>query len=164
MVKIRLTRTGKKGEAHYRIIAINAREKRESRAIEFLGYYNPRTNPSTYELNKERIKYWLSVGAQPTYTVSRLLDKEGLYKAVKKKFTKKAGRKKQEREKSDEAEKGKKEEKKAEIKKEEVKEEEIEKKEEVKAEATGKEESQEKIEESTPEEKPEPKKEDKAEK
>jgi len=94
MVKIRLTRIGKKGEAHYRVIAVKAREKRDTKAIEQLGFYNPGTDPSTFEVDKDRIKYWLSVGAQPTYTVARLLEKAGLYKAFKKKFNKAAGKKK----------------------------------------------------------------------
>lgn len=97
MVKLRLTRTGRKGEPHYRVIAIQAREKRESKAIEFLGYYNPRTNPSTFEVEEDRVKYWLSVGAQPTETVARLLARQGLYKVEEKKFNKKPGKKAQER-------------------------------------------------------------------
>lgn len=97
MVKIRLTRIGKKGEAHYRVIAVRAREKRETKAIEELGFYNPRTNPSTFEVNKDRVKYWLSVGAQPTYTVAILLEKAGLYKVFKKKFHNKPGKKSQAR-------------------------------------------------------------------
>jgi small subunit ribosomal protein S16 len=105
MVKIRLTRIGKKGEAHYRIIAVKAREKRDTKAIEQLGFYNPGTNPSTFEVDKDRIKYWLSVGAQPTYTVARLLEKAGLYKSFKKKFNKKAGKKKKDQAAAKEAKK-----------------------------------------------------------
>jgi len=116
MVKIRLSRVGKKGESHYRVIAIRAREKLNGKAIEFLGFYNPRTNPSTFEIKKDRIKYWLSVGAQPTYTIARLLEKEGLYKGKKKKFSNKPGRKKQEKLKEAEAKAGVKPEAKAEVK------------------------------------------------
>lgn len=97
MVKIRLTRTGRKGDPHYRVIVTQAREKRDSRAIEQIGYYNPQTQPSTFEIDKERAEYWLSVGAQPTATVARFLAKEGLYEAEDKKFNKKPGRKAQER-------------------------------------------------------------------
>lgn len=108
MVKIRLARFGKKGEPHYRLVAIQAREKRESKAIEYLGYYNPRTKPSTVDIKKERVEYWLSVGAQPTETVAYLLSKEGLYKIEqKKKYSKKPGKKKTERAKQ--AKEGKKE-------------------------------------------------------
>lgn len=97
MVKIRLTRIGRKGNPSYRIIAIQAREKRDSRAIEYLGTYNPKMKPSTYKIDKKRIEYWLSVGAQPTPTVSHLLAKEGLIKIEKKKFSKTPGKKKAER-------------------------------------------------------------------
>ncbi|MFW5702656.1 MAG: 30S ribosomal protein S16 [Candidatus Dojkabacteria bacterium] len=83
MVKLRLTRTGKKHEPHYRLIAISARTKRDGEAIEYLGYYNPRSNPSTVDFNIERVKYWLSVGAQPTETVKGLLVKEKVLKADK---------------------------------------------------------------------------------
>ncbi len=97
MVKLRLTRVGKKGEPHYRVIAIQAREKRESKAIEFLGYYDPKTNPSTFKVEKDRIQYWLSVGAQPTATVARLLARQELFKVEPKKFNKKPGKKIMER-------------------------------------------------------------------
>lgn len=99
MVKLRLTRTGKRGEPHYRIIAIHARTKREGRALEYLGYYNPRTKPSTVTLKDERIKYWLSQGAQPTNIVRSLLVKNNLLEPdkVKKVYKTKPGRKKTER-------------------------------------------------------------------
>jgi len=119
MVKIRLTRTGKKKQAHYRVIVIQDRDKRDGKAIEYLGYYNPRTKPSTFEVDKERVKYWLSVGAQPTDTVARFLEKQGLYKVPdKKKFNKKPGKKK--RAKAKEAKKDPKKDKKPETKKSEA--------------------------------------------
>ncbi len=102
MVKIRLMRMGKKGSPHYRIIAIQAREKRESRAIEYLGFYNPISKEK--KLDKKRIKYWLSVGAQPTQTVAYLLAKEGLMKMPKKTYSKNPGKKKQERQEKKETE------------------------------------------------------------
>jgi small subunit ribosomal protein S16 len=83
MVKLRLTRIGKKGQPHYRIIAIQARTKREGKALDFLGHYNPRTNPTTIKINKEKALDWLSKGAQPTETVKYLLIKEGVIKAEK---------------------------------------------------------------------------------
>jgi len=117
MVKIRLTRTGKKHAPHYRIIAIQARTKRDGEALEYLGYYNPRTNPSTVELKKDRIEYWISNGAQPTDTVKRLLVNADILKKDKstRKFNTKPGeqnleRKKQKEEKKESA-KAKKEEK-----------------------------------------------------
>lgn len=76
MLKIKLTRIGKRHEPHYRIIVIPERTKREGRAVEQLGYYNPRTKEIT--VKKDRIKHWLSVGAQPTNTVHDLLAKQKL--------------------------------------------------------------------------------------
>jgi small subunit ribosomal protein S16 len=71
VIKLRLKRFGKKFEPHYRIIVIKARTKREGRAIEDLGHYAP--IQKTCELNNERIKYWLDLGAQPTETVENIL-------------------------------------------------------------------------------------------
>jgi len=83
MVKIRLSRTGKKNLATYRIVITTAREKRESNAIEYIGYYLP--HQKKIEINKERAKYWLGVGAQPTETVKSFFVKEGLVKEEKQK-------------------------------------------------------------------------------
>lgn len=96
MVKLRLARFGKKGQPTYRLIAIQARDKRQGEAIEYLGHYNPRTKPSTLVLDADRIKYWLGVGAQPTETVSYLLAREGLMEVAKKQYKSKPGRKRQE--------------------------------------------------------------------
>lgn len=76
MLKIRLTRIGKKHEPHYRIVVIPARTKREGKAIENIGYYNPRSKD--LKLKVERAKYWLSVGAQPTDTARSFLAKHKL--------------------------------------------------------------------------------------
>lgn len=73
MLKIRLKRIGRKGEPHYRIVVIPARTKRDGKAIEYIGYYNPHLKET--KLNKERAKYWLSVGAQPTDTLRSILAK-----------------------------------------------------------------------------------------
>ena len=107
---MRLTRVGRKNNPSYRIVVTPKREKRDSKAIEYLGHFSPLTK--TIELNKERIEYWLSVGAQPSDTVKRLLIKEKILKEDKKAkpFAKKAGRKKSER---DAAEADKKEQEKA---------------------------------------------------
>lgn len=130
MVKIRLTRLGRKHKPFYRVIAIQAREKRDSRAIEYLGTYDPMKSPSEFIVDKDRVKYWIGTGAQPTDTVARLLAKEGLYKVEKKKFTKKPGKKSRERA-GEETKEETKEEKKKE--KPEKKTEEVENKEEAKA-------------------------------
>lgn len=97
MVKIRFTRLGKKNQPTYRLIAIQARTKRDGQALETLGFYNPRSKPSTFNYEKDRVKYWLGVGAQPSETVMKLLAKDGLVKYEAKKYNSKPGRKAQER-------------------------------------------------------------------
>jgi small subunit ribosomal protein S16 len=77
MLKIKLSRTGKKGFATYRIIVAEARSKRDGRYLELLGHYNPNTQPLTFKINKKRLDYWLSQGAQPTDTIRRLLKNYG---------------------------------------------------------------------------------------
>jgi len=75
MLKIKLSRSGKKGFATYKIIVNEAKSKRDGRYVELLGFYNPNTNPKTIKLNKKRLQFWLSQGAQPTDTVRRLIKK-----------------------------------------------------------------------------------------
>ena len=84
MLKIRLKRTGKKHEPHYRIVVIDSRKARDSRSIADIGYYNPRTKPSTFEIDQEVTKDWMKKGAQPTETVMRYLVKLGVMEAPKK--------------------------------------------------------------------------------
>ena len=84
MLKIRLKRTGKKNQPHYRIVVAQAHKARDSKAVEEIGYYNPRTQPSTIKLDKEAAEKWLSNGAQPTETVEQILVKEGVLKKLKK--------------------------------------------------------------------------------
>lgn len=93
MVRIRLSLHGRKHLPHYRIVIIHNREKRESRSIEEVGYYNPITKE--VKIEKERVKYWLSVGAQPSDRVAYLLVKEGMMDkpTFKKKFAGKPGKK-----------------------------------------------------------------------
>ena len=64
MVKIRLKRGGAKKRPHYRVIAIDERARRDGRALEYLGRYNPITNPAEIELENERIEHWVGQGAQ----------------------------------------------------------------------------------------------------
>ena len=73
-VKIRLARHGAKKRPYYRIIVADSRKPRDGRFIEEVGRYNPCVSPSMVTFDKERIDYWLSVGAQPTDTVARLLE------------------------------------------------------------------------------------------
>ena len=76
-VKIKLKRMGKIHAPYYRIIVADARTKRDGRAIEEIGKYHPKSEPSLIEVSSERAQYWLSVGAQPTDPVRRLLEITG---------------------------------------------------------------------------------------
>lgn len=79
MVKIRLMRMGSKRNPHYRIVVVDARKKRSADYIEQLGYYDPReTTESSLKLDGERAAHWLTVGAQPTETVVRLFEQQGV--------------------------------------------------------------------------------------
>ena len=80
-VAIRLSRGGSKKRPFYRIVAADVRSPRDGRFIERLGTYNPmkeKDDPTRLSLNKDRIKYWISVGAKPTERVSKFLFIEGL--------------------------------------------------------------------------------------
>jgi small subunit ribosomal protein S16 len=72
-VKIRLKRLGKIREPYYRVVVADSRTKRDGRAIEEIGKYHPKLEPSLIEIDSERVQYWLSVGAQPTEQVQHLL-------------------------------------------------------------------------------------------
>jgi small subunit ribosomal protein S16 len=76
-VKIKLKRLGKIRAPYYRIVVADARTKRDGRAIEEIGKYHPKVDPSFIEVNSERAQYWLSVGAQPTDPVRRLFEITG---------------------------------------------------------------------------------------
>jgi small subunit ribosomal protein S16 len=78
MVKIRLMRVGMKGAPSYRVVAADVNSPRDGRIIENVGWYNPLTEPSTINVDAERVKYWLSVGAQPTDSVRSLLERAGV--------------------------------------------------------------------------------------
>lgn len=73
MVAIRLSRTGAKKKPSYRVVVMDKRRARDSRNIEIVGHYNPRPDPIELVLKRDRIDYWLSVGAQPSSTVQRLV-------------------------------------------------------------------------------------------
>ncbi|MCR4289656.1 MAG: 30S ribosomal protein S16 [Candidatus Scalindua sp.] len=77
MVKLRLKRMGRKNRAFFRLCAFDAREERDGRSIEQLGTYDPMAKDEEKKvvLKRERIEYWLSVGAQPTETVASILKK-----------------------------------------------------------------------------------------
>lgn len=94
MLKIRLKRTGRRGQAHYKIVVCEASRPRDGKTIEEIGYYNPHNKPSTFEIDKERAEYWLSKGAQPTDTVAQYFVKEGLLENLKRGSTKPSTEKK----------------------------------------------------------------------
>ena len=76
--KIRLTRVGSKKNPIYRVVVADSRSPRDGRFIEIVGRYNPQTEPSTIELDEDKVRDWLSKGAQPTEPVQRLLKIKGL--------------------------------------------------------------------------------------
>jgi small subunit ribosomal protein S16 len=76
-VKIKLKRMGKIRAPYYRIVVADARTKRDGRAIEEIGKYHPKEDPSLIQVDSARVQYWLGVGAQPTESVLALLRKTG---------------------------------------------------------------------------------------
>ncbi|HVT66992.1 MAG TPA: 30S ribosomal protein S16 [Trebonia sp.] len=82
-VKIRLKRLGKIRQPYYRVVVADSRTKRDGRAIEEIGKYHPKLEPSLIEINSERVQYWLSVGAQPTDQVRNLLTITGDWQKFK---------------------------------------------------------------------------------
>ena len=87
MVRIRLRRTGLKGQPTYRIIAAEKESPRDGRFIEILGFYNPRTEPFTFDVKEDRVYDWLNNGAQPSESALKLFKSVGLldrYERLKK--------------------------------------------------------------------------------
>ncbi|MDA3629822.1 30S ribosomal protein S16 [Saccharopolyspora oryzae] len=82
-VKIKLARIGKIREPHYRIVVADARTRRNGRAIETIGQYHPKENPSGIVVDSERVQYWLGVGAQPTEPVQNILEITGDWQKFK---------------------------------------------------------------------------------
>ena len=80
MVRIRLKRIGRPHRPYYRIAAMDQRSARDSKTIEELGVYDPINSDESkqIEINAERVKYWLSVGAQPTETVAGIIKRAGI--------------------------------------------------------------------------------------
>ena len=76
-VKVRLTRSGSKKRPFYRIVAINSDARRDGRPLEFLGYYNPCTNPGTLSIDADKLNAWIEKGAEMTDTVRTLVKKLG---------------------------------------------------------------------------------------
>jgi small subunit ribosomal protein S16 len=80
MVRIRLTRTGRRNKPYWRLGAFDARTRRDGQPIEYLGSYDPHQakDEEKVQIKKDRVEYWLSKGAQPTETVAQLLRKQGI--------------------------------------------------------------------------------------
>lgn len=78
MVRLRLRRIGAKRQPSYRIVAADKESPRDGRYLEILGFYNPRTQPSTIQVEEARVYDWLFKGAQPSESVAQLLKQIGL--------------------------------------------------------------------------------------
>ena len=76
-VKVRMTRSGSKKRPFYRIVAINSDARRDGRPLDFIGYYNPCTNPGTLSIDAEKLNAWIEKGAEMTDTVRTLVKKLG---------------------------------------------------------------------------------------
>lgn len=75
MLMIRLSRTGARKQPHYRVVVIEKERARNGRPVEVVGTYNPRTEPASIELKRERITYWISKGAQMSDRVNKIVSK-----------------------------------------------------------------------------------------
>ena len=77
MVRIRLRRTGSRGQPSYRIVVADKESPRDGRFLEIVGFYNPRTEPGTLEIKEDRIYEWMNKGALPTESVAQLFKTSG---------------------------------------------------------------------------------------
>jgi len=82
-VRIRLTRVGAKKQPAYRVVVADSRKARDSRSIETIGHYNPRTEPVEVKIDEDKARQWLAKGAQPSDTVARLFRAAGILPAAK---------------------------------------------------------------------------------
>jgi len=78
MIRIRLTRVGKKGRPSYRIVVADVRAPRDGSYLEWIGNYDPMANPPAVTLKQDRAAHWLKMGALPSDAVARILDQQGL--------------------------------------------------------------------------------------
>lgn len=76
-IKLRLTRMGTKKRPFYRIVAMDSATRRDGRPLEYLGHYNPMTNPAEVSVDSEKVKKWLDMGAEASNTVKSLIKKAG---------------------------------------------------------------------------------------
>jgi len=82
-VRMRLTRVGSKKNPIYRVVVADSRSPRDGKFIEIVGRYNPQTDPSTIELDEDKVRSWLGKGAQPSNSVARLLKIKNIAQAGK---------------------------------------------------------------------------------
>jgi len=87
MVRIRLTRIGKKKQPHYRVVVADQRSPRDGKFIEIIGKYKPLDDPSLIDIDEERALVWLHKGAQPSESVANLLRKAGVWERFQKERT-----------------------------------------------------------------------------
>lgn len=78
-LRLRLTRIGEKKRPFYRVVAVNSEARRDGKALDYLGYYNPMAEPYEIKIDQEKAKLWMKRGAKPTNTVRSLLKKSGFY-------------------------------------------------------------------------------------
>ena len=78
MVRIRLRRTGLKGQPSYRLVVADKESPRDGRFLEIVGFYNPRTKPATLDIKEDRVYEWMSKGALPTESVAQLFKTAGV--------------------------------------------------------------------------------------
>ena len=83
MVKIRLSRVGRKKKPSYRVVVADSRAPRDGAFIEIIGHYDPLVDPPAVTIDEEKALKWLRQGAQPTEAVARMLDKLGILERLK---------------------------------------------------------------------------------
>lgn len=81
-VKIRLERIGAKGQPSYRVVVVDERKPRSGSAIEIIGHYNPRVEPSAFDIDKEKALEWIKKGAQLSPIIRKMLGKAGVLKQI----------------------------------------------------------------------------------
>ncbi|EPR41672.1 30S ribosomal protein S16 [Desulfovibrio sp. X2] len=77
-LKLRLTRLGSKKRPFYRIVAVNSETRRDGRALDYVGHYNPMVQPEEIAVDKEKVEMWMARGATPSDTVRSLFKKAGI--------------------------------------------------------------------------------------
>ena len=78
MLRIRLRRVGKKGQPSYRVVVVDAKFNRDGRYVEWIGHYNPLTDPPDFSLDADKANEWIKKGAQPSEAVQRILKWQGI--------------------------------------------------------------------------------------